>query len=146
MSKSTTSRTVLALLIGILFGVSLFTFCYARGYSYMFNDPKVCANCHVMRDNFNSWSASSHKSVTCNECHLPHGFAPKYIAKVMNGYRHSLAFTLGPPDVIQIHEKNAKILQENCVGCHNNMVNHLLLADDKSTTCVHCHRSVGHGV
>ena len=84
--------------------------------------------------------------MTCNECHLPHGFVPKYIAKAMNGYRHSLAFTLGPPDVIQIHEKNAKILQENCLGCHNNMVNHLLLADDKSTTCVHCHRSVGHGV
>ena len=34
--------------VGSLIGVGLFTFVYARGISYLGNDPASCVNCHVM--------------------------------------------------------------------------------------------------
>jgi hypothetical protein len=29
---------------------STYTFVYAKGYSYLTNDPGACANCHIMAD------------------------------------------------------------------------------------------------
>ena len=31
-------------------GLGLYTFVYAKGYSYLSNDPQGCANCHVMQE------------------------------------------------------------------------------------------------
>lgn len=39
---------LVALIVGILTAVGGYTFIYARGYSYMTNDPQACANCHVI--------------------------------------------------------------------------------------------------
>ena len=36
-----------AVLAGVAAGVGGFTFVYARGYSYLTNDPKACVNCHT---------------------------------------------------------------------------------------------------
>ena len=54
----TMSRALLlvAVLVGLLIGLSGYTFVYARGYSYLSNDPGACANCHVMRDHFAAWT------------------------------------------------------------------------------------------
>ena len=66
---------VLGTLWGVLLGVGIFTFGYAKGGSYLTDDPAACANCHVMQDHFDSWQKSSHKNVAvCNDCHLPHNF------------------------------------------------------------------------
>jgi hypothetical protein len=49
-------RTLTAILVpalaGILIGLGGYTFIYAKGYSYLTNEPAACANCHVMRDHF----------------------------------------------------------------------------------------------
>lgn len=145
MKKHLTGQILLSAAVGIFLGTGLFTFWYAKGYSYMLNDPEVCINCHVMRDNYNSWRVSSHRSATCNDCHVPHGLVRKYIAKGINGYRHSFAFTFGTPDVIRIKPDNMEILNENCIGCHESLVNHLSLIEDKDRKCVTCHHGVGHG-
>ena len=61
------------ILAGIAIGIGGFTFVYARGYSYLTNDPAACANCHIMKEHFAAWSKSSHRAVaTCNDCHTPH--------------------------------------------------------------------------
>src|SRR5690606_1423270 len=77
------SRGVLiagAVLFGILGGVGAFTFGYGQGASYLSNNPLACANCHVMQDHYNSWQNSSHRHVAvCNDCHLPHNFAGKWV-------------------------------------------------------------------
>jgi cytochrome c nitrite reductase small subunit len=39
-------------LFGVAFGLGLFTFFYAEGFSYFSNDPAACINCHIMRDQF----------------------------------------------------------------------------------------------
>ncbi|HUF79037.1 MAG TPA: cytochrome c nitrite reductase small subunit, partial [Thermoanaerobaculia bacterium] len=37
-----------AVLLGAAAGLGAFTFGYAKGYSYLTNDPAACANCHLM--------------------------------------------------------------------------------------------------
>ena len=61
----------------------------------MSSEPKVCANCHIMRAQYDSWQKSSHHHVAvCNDCHLPRGFVGQYVAKALNGFNHSKAYTL----------------------------------------------------
>ena len=87
---------VIALVLGAAAGLGNYTFMYAKGASYLGNDPKACANCHVMQDHLNGWHNSSHHAVaTCNDCHTPAGFVRKYFTKAEHGFFHSLAFTTG---------------------------------------------------
>ncbi|MHB9029088.1 MAG: cytochrome c nitrite reductase small subunit [Candidatus Latescibacterota bacterium] len=139
-----------AVMVGIFAGVNGFTFLYAEGLSYLGSDPETCANCHIMRSQYDSWQKASHHTVAvCVDCHLPHGLIRKYIAKAENGYHHSKGFTLENfHEPIMIKSKNSRILQQNCVACHEEMVS--AMAGSAATgaqngQCVHCHRGVGHG-
>ncbi len=141
---------VLIVVFAVQAGVAGFTFQYAEGFSYFSTDPAACANCHIMQPQYDSWQKASHHTVaTCVDCHLPHTFVRKYIAKAENGYHHSKGFTLQDfHEPIRIKEKNSAILQENCIACHSEFVHELLLesqVDDGALSCVHCHDRVGHG-
>jgi cytochrome c nitrite reductase small subunit len=140
----------LAVLVGVLLGLGLFTFKYAEGFSYLSSDPKACVNCHIMRPQYESWQKSSHHAVArCVDCHLPHDFIGKYVAKAENGYHHSKGFTFQDfHEPIMIKPKNAAILQANCVACHGELVHELVGGVNGSPNevqCVHCHAGVGHG-
>ena len=59
--------------LGVVLGLGGFTFWYAEGGSYFSTDPRACMNCHIMRDQYDSWSkASHHAAAKCIYCHLPH--------------------------------------------------------------------------
>ncbi|QBG47249.1 cytochrome c nitrite reductase small subunit [Verrucomicrobia bacterium S94] len=142
---------VLAVMVGILVGTGAFTMRYAEGLSYMSSDPKACVNCHIMTPQYDSWVKSSHHAqATCVDCHLPHDFIGKYIAKAENGWHHSKAFTTQNfHEPIMIKGKNKRILQHNCVACHEDMVHEMFrrdITDPDAVSCIHCHASVGHGV
>ena len=145
-------RLTVAVLIGIPVGVALFTFRYAEGLSYFSNDPLSCANCHIMQEQYDSWSKSGHHHVArCNDCHLPRALVPKLMAKTRNGWNHSSKFTLNNfHEPIRIGEKNAEILQESCLHCHDSFVHDIVQAQSpggipgESVSCVHCHKGVGH--
>jgi len=139
-----------SVLIGVAAGLGGFTFQYAEGMSYLSADPKACANCHIMQPPYDSWQKTSHHTIaTCSECHLPHAFLPKYIAKAQNGWHHSSAVTLQNFDEpIRIKGANIKSLQDNCIRCHGELAHPQLTSGrrgDDVTPCVHCHASVGHG-
>lgn len=141
---------VLSLLVGVTAGVGGYTFWYAKGASYLSNDPRACVNCHIMQDHFDAWQKASHHSVaTCNSCHVPHDFAGKYLSKMINGYHHSRAFTLQNfHEPIQITPRNAAILQQNCVECHAGVLADGQVHGSPSgqvLNCVKCHADVGHG-
>jgi cytochrome c nitrite reductase small subunit len=141
----------LAILVGGIVGLGVFTFGYAEGWSYFSSDPRACVNCHIMRPEYDTWQKSSHHAAArCVDCHLPHSLFAKLIAKGENGYHHSLAFTLGGfHEPIRIKAKNARILQANCVACHAALVAEIAhgrqLAGRSAIGCVHCHHGVGHG-
>jgi cytochrome c nitrite reductase small subunit len=138
---------VAGIAFGVLLGIGGFTFIYARGASYLTNDPAACANCHVMRDYYSAWQKSSHRSVAvCNDCHTPAGFIPKYFTKAKNGFWHSYYFTTGSyPDNIQITPGNREIADVACQKCHATFTQ--LMAPGphgQPTGCVRCHGAVGH--
>src|SRR5687768_12641931 len=84
---------VLAAVLGMMLGLGAFTFRYAEGLSYFSTEPAACANCHIMRPQYDGWQkASHHGTATCVDCHLPQGFFDKYLAKASNGWHHSKGF------------------------------------------------------
>ena len=139
-----------AVLVGVLAGVGGYTFYFAEGLSYFSTDPKACANCHIMNDEYDSWGKGPHHAVAvCVDCHLPHDFVGKYLAKASNGYHHSKGFTFQDfHEPILIKPNNAKILQEACLRCHGDFVHEIVAGaktDADAVLCVHCHANVGHG-
>ncbi len=145
-----TSIGLLAILIGVFAGIGSYTFIYAEGLSYLSDDPEVCVNCHIMQPQYDSWQKASHHTVArCVDCHLPHDFFRKYLAKADNGWHHSKGFTLQDfHEPIMIKGPNARILQENCLLCHEGLVHELVVGVNgaaEEVRCVHCHVDVGHG-
>jgi cytochrome c nitrite reductase small subunit len=139
----TVQAVLLGAAIGVASGLGSYTFLYARGSSYLTNDPAACANCHVMRDYYDAWLKSSHRSVAvCNDCHTPHSLIPKY----MTNYHHSFAFTTGRfPDAIQIKPHNREVTEHACRSCHKNVVLEIEHPDRRGeVSCLRCHAGVGH--
>ena len=139
-----------AILIGLVVGIGGYTFVYAKGASYMTNDPAACANCHVMNEQYDGWITSSHRAVAvCNDCHTPDGHRRQVRSPrptTASGTRS--AFTTGL--VSRAHPGHAAqqgVTEASCQKCH---------ADDdrrdhdtthpkgEPLTCVRCHDSVGH--
>ena len=158
-----------AILGGTALGLGLFTFGFARGASYLTNDPEACANCHVMSEHYSAWLKGSHRNVaTCNDCHTPHDLVGKYVVKAKNGFWHSFYFTVGGyPDPLRITEGNREVTEEACRFCHEQITEaidhrartvgrtgrtaplspavHSALAGEE-ISCIRCHEYVGHWV
>jgi len=148
MRAETLGGLILGVAVGLAFGVGAFTFVYAKGGSYLTDDPAACANCHVMQEQFDGWVHSSHRSVAvCNDCHTPPGLVPKYWTKAQNGFWHSFYFTTGDfPDPIRITERNRAVTEKSCRKCHADIVAEIDPSKDLGdrTSCLRCHRNVGH--
>ncbi|HJX29533.1 MAG TPA: cytochrome c nitrite reductase small subunit [Thermoanaerobaculia bacterium] len=151
MRKGTAGSILLGTLLGLAIGIGIYTFVYAKGASYLTNDPGACANCHIMQDQYDGWQVSAHRSVAvCNDCHTPPGLVPKYVTKASNGFWHSYAFTTGDfHEPIRIKESNRKVTEKACRKCHEPMV----LAIEgpagphragQEIACLRCHSDVGH--
>jgi cytochrome c nitrite reductase small subunit len=158
-----------AMLVGTAAGLGLYTFVYARGWSYLTNDPAACANCHIMSEHFAAWTKGSHHTAaTCNDCHTPHDLVGKYAVKAKNGFWHSFYFTVGGyPDPLRITGGNREVTEDACRYCHAEITGaidhaartagpagaarrgspavHAAHAGER-ISCIRCHRYVGHWV
>jgi cytochrome c nitrite reductase small subunit len=144
---------IAAMAIGVAIGLGSYTFVYAKGYSYLTNDPAACANCHVMQDHFDAWTRASHRAVaTCNDCHTPPGVIGKYSTKALNGFWHSFYFTVGGyPDPLRITPRNREVTELACRTCHEELtasIEPVRSSPDAphadGLSCISCHRTVGH--
>jgi cytochrome c nitrite reductase small subunit len=92
--------------------------------------------------------AASHRAVAgCNGCHAPHDLLGKYATKLVNGFRHSLAFTTGRfPEPIRMTAWNRRVTEGTCRSCHQPIVEAIESPHRGGPTlsCVACHDSVGH--
>jgi cytochrome c nitrite reductase small subunit len=147
MKLSSVKGVALGALIGAAIGIGGYTFIYAKGASYLTNNPAACANCHIMQDHYDAWQNSSHHSVaTCNDCHTPANVVGKYLSKANNGFWHSFAFTTGRyPDPIRIKGYNRQITENACRKCHSQITD-TIDGHSRSETmsCIRCHATVGH--
>ncbi len=147
--RPTWQALALVALVGGLFGLGGLTFLHAGGQNYLFDDPRTCANCHVMQDYYDAWARSSHHGqAVCNDCHVPHTFPMKYVFKAYDGVKHSYFFTFGGyPSNIQITQISADVVRENCVACHQTTVSHIMSIGNpqkEPVDCIECHPHVGH--
>lgn len=144
-SKPKLLISLTAVLLGALVALGLYTFYYGKAYSYLQDDPKACVNCHVMKDSYDGWRVSSHRNITCNECHTPAPFAAKYATKLEHGMRHSYVFTFEDPQIMRLKESGEDIVTQNCINCHQSLVNSILPGHFEDNRCILCHEGVSHG-
>ena len=149
--------TILSLIIAG--GLFLYTVYASQMLSYLSSDPKACINCHTMNSAYATWEKSSHhEAAKCIDCHLPVGDTiAKYKAKAIDGWNHSVAFTLNTyKNNIHISEDGANRVQANCVRCHTSIDNTLKSnasnyhsGENKGLEterkCWECHKYVPHG-
>ena len=150
--KATASQTSIVIVVAVLgaaLGLGSYTFTYARGWAYMTDDARACANCHVMNEQYDGWIKSSHRSVAvCNDCHVPHSLIAKYATKARNGFWHSYYFSTGTfPEPIRALPGSRVIAETNCRRCHEPVVQAMgtpAHAGSRDISCIRCHGSVGH--
>ncbi len=144
------------IILGILIGIVVFIFNVSNAVSYLSDDPKTCINCHIMTPQYATWTHSAHReNATCNDCHVPHdNIFNKYYFKAKDGLRHATMFTLRlEPQVIFIKEEGKKVVHQNCIRCHSDLVKDSKLATQTNfkvhnktdRECWDCHREVPHG-
>ena len=135
-------KAVAATTMGMVMGVGIFTLYYAKGWSYLTNNPQSCANCHTMQPYLDAWQHGSHRAVaTCNDCHTPAHPIKKWLVKGNNGFWHSYAFTMQDfPEHLQIKPGNLEVTEAQCRHCHAQMVHQV----DRQLACTQCHSRVGH--
>ncbi|MFC5048441.1 cytochrome c nitrite reductase small subunit [Aquimarina hainanensis] len=149
-------RIPVIILSGALTGLTIYTLIESKAVSYLSDDPKTCANCHVMTPQYTTWEKSSHREwANCNDCHVPHDNAiKKYMFKAKDGLYHASVFTSrGEPEVIKMKEAGNVVVQNNCIRCHQDQVTDARLSgmvknhyEDRTTRkCWECHKEVPHG-
>jgi cytochrome c nitrite reductase small subunit len=143
--------TKIPLIIAILAAViALGTFAYATDTPAMLgSEPETCASCHVMDAVYENWFHGGHQaSATCSECHLPHDtIFTYYYEKGRAGMHDAYVFSFGKaPQVIRATEHTQEIIQGNCLRCHEQTVEDVVIgAQEFDRKCWDCHRSVAHG-
>ncbi len=80
------------------------------------NHPQFCASCHTIRPSVDSWNASSHKDVTCVECHVRPGLTGFFEDKVLKGLADVAITWFGTPT--GPHDLRARVDSAVCVRCH----------------------------
>lgn len=149
-------RLPVIILLGAICGLGFYAMVESKAISYLSDDPKTCANCHVMTPQYATWKNSSHREwANCNDCHVPQdNIFKKYLFKAKDGLYHATVFTTrGEPEVIRMKEAGVEVVQSNCIRCHENQVtdaaltasveDHKELRTDRK--CWTCHQEVPHG-
>lgn len=80
------------------------------------NHPKFCASCHNIRPSYESWTASTHKEVTCVACHVRPGIEGFIHDKAWAGTKDVAIYLFGTPT--DPHNLQATVSSEVCLGCH----------------------------
>ena len=148
MRFETIAVIMVGLAVGMVIGLGSYTFLYARGVSYLTDNPAACANCHIMQEQYDGWIKASHRlAAVCNDCHTPTGFLAKYATKASNGFWHSFAFTTGRfPEPLTIGARNRAITEQTCRSCHRAIVEAIEgpHQGEAQLSCIRCHGGVGH--
>ena len=103
---------------------------------------QFCVSCHTMEAEYEAWMHSPHRRKMCVDCHLPNeNRFIYYIWKSIDGLKDVVVFYSGRvPERIKISAHGERVLQANCVRCHETTV---MLIDTKRK-CWDCHRRVTH--
>ena len=80
------------------------------------NQPTFCASCHTIKPSYESWARSSHKDVTCVDCHVRPGISGFIQDKVYAGLEDVAITFFGTPT--EPHNLQSHVYSSVCLGCH----------------------------
>jgi cytochrome c nitrite reductase small subunit len=80
------------------------------------NQPTFCASCHTIRPSYDSWIRSSHKDVTCVDCHVRPGISGFIQDKVFAGIEDVAITFFGTPT--EPHNLESHVFSSVCISCH----------------------------
>lgn len=80
------------------------------------NHPDFCASCHTIRPSVENWRVSSHKDVTCVDCHVRPGLEGFWYDKVRAGIKDVAITFFGTPT--EPHNLQSTVDSNVCLGCH----------------------------
>jgi nitrate/TMAO reductase-like tetraheme cytochrome c subunit len=137
------------LLLGLLGCVIIFSGGY--GILAFTNSPAFCANCHEMAPEYSTYTISTHKQISCVQCHIKPGFKNMALHKIKSlkeVYYHAIG---APNQIVQTEEE--AVISQNCLQCHSK--NRLVTASkdlkvnhnghiEKGIPCITCHAGVVH--
>lgn len=106
-------------------------------------EPEFCGKCHSMAEQYKNWSHTAHKKIKCVDCHLPNdNIINHYVWKGIDGIKDVISETFSLKEDYEIHlsEHGKKVLQQNCIRCHSEIVSHI----DTKRNCFECHRNISH--
>lgn len=109
-------------------------------------EPGLCASCHVMGKNVDSFrtTQSLHgESLACTDCHLPYGGVQGWAEKYRTGMRHMVHTVTGQvPEEVRLTPQARTILIDNCNRCHGDEEHTRL---NGKSSCLNCHSNDPHG-
>jgi nitrate/TMAO reductase-like tetraheme cytochrome c subunit len=82
--------------------------------------PKFCAACHTIKPSYDSWIQSSHKEVTCVDCHVRPGVEGWLRDKAWAGTKDVAVYLFNTP--ADSHNLKAKVHSEVCLSCHRQIL------------------------
>jgi cytochrome c nitrite reductase small subunit len=132
------------------FGIAMGIFIYdSDALAYAGTQAETCNNCHVMDPMYENWYHAPHEKWTeCVDCHLPHDNPAVYFfEKGRQGFHDVYVFSTGQtPAVIRANENSRAIVQKNCIRCHADTVDSIIMGDQPfKRFCWDCHRDAAHG-
>ena len=80
------------------------------------DQPTFCASCHTIKPSYDSWTRSSHKDVTCVDCHVRPGISGFIQDKVYAGIKDVAITFFGTPT--EPHDLQSHVYSSVCLGCH----------------------------
>src|SRR5262245_9396673 len=81
------------------------------------NHPKFCASCHNILPSYESWVESTHKDVTCVDCHVRPTVKGWLHDKAWSGTKDVAIYLFGTPtDADNLH---GPVASEVCISCHH---------------------------
>lgn len=117
--------------------------------AYAGTHSETCNNCHVMHPMYENYYHAAHRrAAECADCHLPHvNLFAYYFEKGRQGAHDVFVFSTGrTPDLIRANDRSQKIIQSNCIRCHEKTVESIVMGTQPfDRNCWDCHRDVAHG-
>lgn len=118
--------------------------------SYYISTPSFCANCHVVKKEYKSWTKSSHREVGCLACHQEPGVSG-YLVQKASYLREALLFATNN----YTEPTKSQVSNRTCNRCHwevgrGTVVRYGIRVRhqdflEKGYKCAGCHNTIAHG-
>jgi len=151
-------RRLLLRAAAFLGAMLLFAALLTAGAGWYTSRPEFCRSCHIMEPYYVSWQESTHKDVTCIECHFAPGIAEKVRGKMLGLVQLAkyVTHSEGPRPAAEIPD--ASCLRSGChetrtlsgrVDFHGMPFDHKPhlenLRREKKLRCTSCHSQIVQG-